>query len=210
MNSLHAGCGNSSRWGSGESRRSGSTLVTASLETPRLRLRRLVPADEPDLIALDTDPDVMRYVGSPAGVKSPSETAERARRRVHERGAADGAGLGFWRVEGRDDAAFYGLGALIRMPEGDDVEVAYRLARAAWGRGVATEAAGALVGYAFDTLRLRRVVAVTYPDNVASQRVLDKLGFERRGVADYNGVQTTFHVLTESVWRSRSDYTSTR
>jgi RimJ/RimL family protein N-acetyltransferase len=44
--------------------------VSASLETPRLRLRRLVPADEADLIALDSDPDVMRHVGSPAGVKS--------------------------------------------------------------------------------------------------------------------------------------------
>ncbi len=175
--------------------------MSASFETLRLRLRRLIPADEPDLIALDSDPEVMRHVGSPAGVKSPEETVDRVKRRVLDSGRGDHAGLGFWRVEGRADGAFHGLGALIRMPDGDDVEVAYRLARSAWGRGIATEAAGALVGHALGTLALPRVVAVTYPDNVASQRVLDKLGFERRGLTEYKGVQTTFHVLTREAWR---------
>src|SRR3989442_4080468 len=74
--------------------------VSASLETPRLRLRRLVPADEADLIALDSDPDVMRNVGSPAGVKSPEETAERVKRRVLDSGRGDHGGLGFSRGAG--------------------------------------------------------------------------------------------------------------
>jgi ribosomal-protein-alanine N-acetyltransferase len=184
--------------------------MTVSMETPRLRLRRVVPEDEPDLIALDSDPEVMRHVGSPAGVKSAEETAERVRRRILEGGGADDGGLGFWRIEGRADEVFYGLGGLIRMPAGDDVEIAYRLRRAAWGRGIASEAAAALVGHALDTLGLPRVVAVTYPDNVASQRVLDKLRFERRGLVEYKGVQTTYHVLMQAVWRARPDYTPTR
>jgi RimJ/RimL family protein N-acetyltransferase len=86
------------------------------------------------------------------------------------------------------------------MPDGDDVEVAYRLVRAAWGRGLATEAAGTLVAHALRTLALPRVVAVTYPDNRASQRVLDKLGFERRGLTEYKGVRATFHVLTREAF----------
>jgi RimJ/RimL family protein N-acetyltransferase len=174
--------------------------VSASLETPRLRLRRLVAGDENDLIALDSDPEVMRHVGSPAGVKSPEETKERVKRRVGDSAREDPTGLGFWRIEGRTDGVFHGLGALIRMPDGDDVEVAYRLARSAWGRGLATEAAGALVSHALVTLGLPRVVAVTYPENIASQRVLDKLGFERRGLAHYKGVETTFHVLAREAW----------
>jgi RimJ/RimL family protein N-acetyltransferase len=108
--------------------------------------------------------------------------------------------LGFWRIEGRADQVFHGLGALLRMPDGDDVEVAYRLVRAAWGRGLATEAAGTLVAHALRTLALPRVVAVTYPDNRASQRVLDKLGFERRGLTEYKGVRATFHVLTREAF----------
>jgi RimJ/RimL family protein N-acetyltransferase len=84
-----------------------------------------------------------------------------------------------------------------------DVEVAYRLTRGAWGRGIATEAARALVAHALGPLGLSRVVAVTYPENRASQRVLDKLGFERRGLREYKGVRATYHVLTAAAWASR-------
>lgn len=177
--------------------------MTPVLETPRLRLRRLIAADFADLVALDRDPEVMRYVGSPAGVRSAAETAERARARIQEaeRGAQEP--LGLWRVEDSADHVFHGLAALLRMPAGDDVELAYRLARAAWGRGIATEAAGALAAHALRTLGLPRLVAVTYPENRASQRVLDKLGFARHGLVEYKGVQTTFHVLTPEAWRAR-------
>ncbi len=161
------------------------------IETARLRLRRLRASDEADLIALDGDPDVMRYVGSPAGVKSADETIERVRQRIQ----ADHGPLGFWRVESRADGTFYGLGALIRMPIGDDIELAYRLVRHAWGRGIASEAGAALVDYAFATVGLSRLVAVTYPDNRASQRVLDKLGFTRHGELDYKGQRTAYYVL---------------
>lgn len=174
--------------------------MSPALETPRLRLRRLVAADLANLVTLDSDPEVMRYVGSPAGVKTAAETAERARRRIAEGERGLHEPLGFWRIEGRGDHAFYGLGALLRMPEGDDVEVAYRLARTAWGRGLATEAAGALVTHALRTLALPRLVAVTYPGNRASQRVLDKLGFERRGLTEYKDVRATYHVLTREAW----------
>jgi RimJ/RimL family protein N-acetyltransferase len=175
-----------------------------TLETPRLRLRPLASSDETDLVALDSDPEVMRYVGSPAGVKSPAETRERARLRIHETQRGDYEPLGFWRIEGRRDGAFHGVGALIQMSTGGDVEVAYRLARGAWGQGIATEAAGALVAHALGPLGLPRVVAVTYPANQASQRVLDKLGFERRGIREYKGVQATYHVLTASAWAGRA------
>ena len=56
-----------------------------TLETPRLRLRPLAVADLPDLIRLDSDPEVMRYVGSPAGVRPSAEIEERARTRIRIR-----------------------------------------------------------------------------------------------------------------------------
>jgi RimJ/RimL family protein N-acetyltransferase len=180
--------------------------MAITLETRRLLLRPLGRGDLADLVALDRDPEVMRYVGSPAGVKSPAETEQRARTRIEESERGDHAPLGFWRVEGQGDGIFHGVAALLRMPEGGDVpaggdvEIAYRLARSAWGRGIATEAAGALVAHGLRTLGLPRLVAVTYPENRASQRVLDKLGFERRGLTEYKGVQTTFHVLTRDAW----------
>jgi RimJ/RimL family protein N-acetyltransferase len=87
------------------------------------------------------------------------------------------------------------------MPTGDDVELAYRLARSSWGQGLATEAARALVEYAFTVVELPRVVAVTYPDNRASQRVLEKLGFVPGGFIDYKGVQAAHYVITREAWR---------
>lgn len=165
------------------------------LETPRLHLRPLAATDLADLVRLDLDPEVMRYVGSPAGVRTPPETEARARARIRESVEGTLDPLGLWRIEAREDRAFCGIGALLAMPEGSDVEVAYRLARTAWGRGLATEAAGALVAHGLHTLGLARLVAVTYPDNLASQRVLDKLGFARRGLTEYKGVRATFHVL---------------
>jgi RimJ/RimL family protein N-acetyltransferase len=164
------------------------------IETTRLRLRRLRPSDEQDLVALDSDPDVMRYVGSPAGVKSPVETVERVRQRI----GADHGSIGFWRVESRTDGRFYGLAALIRMPDGDDIELAYRLARRAWGQGIAAEAGAALADYALGTLALPRLVAVTYPENRASQRVLEKIGFAREGTITYRDALVVHYVRRRS------------
>ena len=162
------------------------------IESPRLRLRRLRPSDERDLIALDSDPDVMRYVGSPAGPRSADEIAKRLRLWIAEHHDP----LGFWVAESRLDGGFLGLCALIPMPTGGDVELAYRLARSSWGQGFATEVARALVEYAFAVVGLPQVVAVTYPDNRASQRVLEKVGFGSRGSIDYKGVLVTHYVIT--------------
>jgi len=174
-------------------------MAGAMLETARLRLRRLRPSDEAALVALDSDPEVMRYVGSPAGVRAPAETLDRARQRI----AADHGPLGWWAIEGRDGGRFHGLGLLLAMPEGPDVEVGYRLCRASWGLGIATEAAGALVAHAFSATGLERLVAVTYPDNRASQRVLGKLGFAHDGALEYRGVRVEHFALDASAWRSR-------
>jgi len=178
--------------------------MAPTLETARLRLLPLVAADLPDLIRLDSDPEVMRYVGSPPGVKTPEETEARARTRIREAEEALHEPLGFWRVEGRADRVFHGVGALIRMPTGEDVELAYRLVRSAWGQGIATEAAAALAAHALRGLGLSRLVAVTYPDNLASQRVLDKLGFERHGLTEYKGVRVSYHVLAHERWALRA------
>jgi RimJ/RimL family protein N-acetyltransferase len=78
--------------------------------------------------------------------------------------------------------------------QGPEIELGYRFAAHAWGIGLATEAARALIPYAFQTLALTEIIAVTDPDNHASQRVLAKLGFQNRGNTDryYNQTTTRF------------------
>jgi [ribosomal protein S5]-alanine N-acetyltransferase len=166
-------------------------------ETARLRLRRLRAADEPALVALDSDQEVMRYIGSRGG--TPEQILERVRHRIE----SDHGALGWWLIETRADGVFHGLGGLLPMSEGNDVELAYRLARASWGRGIATEAANALVEQAFARAGLTRLVAVTFPENVASQRVLQKLGFEYDGMVDYKQFRVCHFVITAEQWRAR-------
>jgi [ribosomal protein S5]-alanine N-acetyltransferase len=166
-------------------------------ETARLRLRRLRPTDEPLLVALDCDVEVMRYIGSRGG--TPEQIVDRVRKRIE----ADHGALGWWLIETRGDGAFQGVAALLPMPEGDDVELAYRLARASWGRGVATEAAAALVEQAFTRAGLPRLVAVTFPENVASQHVLEKPGFRYDGMTDYKEFRVAHFTITAEMWRAR-------
>ena len=63
----------------------------------------------------------------------------------------------------------------------EKIELAYRFRRSAWGRGIATEASVVCLQFGFETLRLSEIIALAYPENAPSQRVLSKLGFEAAG-----------------------------
>jgi RimJ/RimL family protein N-acetyltransferase len=146
------------------------------LETEHLVLRRFTPDDVDRLVALDADPAVMRYITG--GAPTPREEVERdwlpAFLAAYER--ADG--YGFWAAEERSSRAFVGWFHL-RPAEGappGEPELGYRLLRSAWGRGLASEGATALVEHAFVRLGARRVVAESMAVHTASRRVMEKAG----------------------------------
>jgi ribosomal-protein-alanine N-acetyltransferase len=140
------------------------------LTTERLHLRPFTEADRIAIHAVYADPEVMRYVGHGAH-RTMAETiaALKVYREVLER-----RGFSFLAVTEREGGALVGDAGL--YPLGDDVELGYTLARAAWGRGYATELGRALLAHAFEVLDAPRVVAQVEPDNAASRRVLEKLG----------------------------------
>lgn len=156
------------------------------LETERLVLRELVDSDADHLLALDGDPEVMRYIGPFA---LPDRDAYRQRIRAYQETYARGPGHGLWAAVDRDTAAF--LGWFHLRPALDyrfaaeagyaagDLDVGYRFRREAWGRGLATEGAQALVKKAFADLAAPRVVACALATNRASLRVLEKAGLRR-------------------------------
>jgi ribosomal-protein-alanine N-acetyltransferase len=149
------------------------------LETQRLRLRPFTAADHDAIHAVYADPQVMRWVGHGAH-RTLAET-ERALRGYADSLAA--RGYGFVAVVERSSGAVVGDAGLHPLAgRGPDVELGYTLARAVWGRGYATETAGALVEHAFGALGFPRVMAQVEPDNLASRRVLEKLGMTERGV----------------------------
>jgi ribosomal-protein-alanine N-acetyltransferase len=143
------------------------------LETKRLVGERLREEHFAYHRAMDTDPDVMATLG---GVRSENESRETLRSGL-EHWARNG--FGPWVFHVRETGETVGGAPLRRVViEGrDEVELGYRVAAAWWGRGIATEMASALVGVARERLGLAEIVAFTLPYNVASRRVMEKVGF---------------------------------
>ncbi len=151
--------------------RTGRTI----LETPRLVLRELVPQDEDALAAMYADPEVMRWIGR-GGVRTRDDARESIRRQLDGYRAR---GYGEWATTLRGSDEPIGLCGLIRWPDVDgveEIEVAYLLARHAWGEGYATEAASAIRDWGLRELARDRLVSLVYHDNVASINVARKIG----------------------------------
>ncbi|WP_448317283.1 GNAT family N-acetyltransferase [Streptomyces sp. CO7] len=156
----------------------GTSLPVPALRTARLRLRAFEETDADDLYTLHSDAHVLRYWDSP-----PWTDRARADRflEVCRQMEREGTGTRL-AVERASDGAFIGWCTLAGWnPEYRSASLGYCYGEAAWGNGYATEAAGALLRWAFDTLDLHRVQAETDTRNVASARVLEKLGFVREG-----------------------------
>jgi ribosomal-protein-alanine N-acetyltransferase len=140
------------------------------LTTERLRARRIRDGDLPYIILVDTDPEIQKTVYRTLSTRAESE-ARLQRWLIEEREAQ----LGFWifSLNGED----IGHGGLFRSSRVQgEVELGYALRPAFWGKGFATEMAHALIDVA-RKLALPRLIAMTYPGNLTSQRVLDKCDF---------------------------------
>ena len=167
-------------------------MTALELTTARLRLRPFTAADHDAIHAVYADPEVMRYVGHGAH-RTLAETAGALR--VYGDVLAH-RGYSFLAVTERRTGALLGDGGLHPLAGvGPDVELGYTLARAAWGRGYATELGRALVEHAFTVLRVPRVVAQVEPANAASRRVLAKLGMSARGMRTAYGRPHVLYVL---------------
>lgn len=150
------------------------------LTTERLKLRRFEPGDVERLVELDSDPAVLRWIngGLPTS-RSEIETRLLPLFRAYDENLPL---LGFWAAEAGAGSPlptgdFLGWFAFRATDEGPHhVSLGFRLVRAVWGRGYATEGAGFLIDSGFAHAGVQRVSATTYEDNLASRRVLEKLG----------------------------------
>jgi RimJ/RimL family protein N-acetyltransferase len=147
------------------------------LTTERLHLRRFTVDDFEHLCALYAEPSVARFVG---GLKNRAEVGLILQSRVLEY-YAERPGLGIWLTEERSTGAAVGLHLLNNIQGETFIQIGYMLLPAYWGCGYATEMAQALLRYGFETLELPQIVAITNLDNLPSQRVLARIGLERRG-----------------------------
>ncbi|MFE2326154.1 GNAT family N-acetyltransferase [Streptomyces sp. NPDC059385] len=182
------------------------------LKTDRLELRAFGIDDADRLIALDGDPEVMRFITGGRPTSPETIHARTLPRLLHVYGCWDAQG--YWAAHEAATGAFLGWFELRPLDEDSPavVELGYRLSRAAWGRGYATEGARALIDKAFAELGVERVTANTMAVNTGSRRVMEKCGlsFVRHFTGDWpEAIEGSEHgeveyELTRAVWeRSR-------
>lgn len=162
------------------------------IETARLIMCPFILDDETAYYqAVLSDPDVMRYL--PSGVPLPPERTLPILQRFMDYWTLHGFGL--WAVVHKADAKLIGHCGLQFIPDTTDVEVAYALAKAYWGIGLAPEAAQAALRYGFEQLKLDQIVAVAMPENAASQRVMVKIGMKYQKIAHVYGTELPYYTI---------------
>ena len=174
-----------------------------TLHTERLTLRRWRDEDREPFAALNADSVVMEHFVAPMSRAESDALVDRIEAEFEE------VGYGLWAVDVDGAAPFIGYVGLHRVPFDaaftPAVEVGWRLARAHWGRGYASEGARAALVHAFDVAGLREVVSFTSPDNARSWRLMERIGMtrDRRDDFDHPGVPEGHRLRRQVLYRIR-------
>lgn len=147
------------------------------LETKRLILKTTELSDFDNLVALRSEPDVMKYIGD-GTVHSKEQVQKFLEMAIPYQKKH---GIGFCSVVEKKSGIFIGQAGLFHLgyyDEQPDIEIAYRLHKKYWGNGYATELAKALIQWGFRHLSIDKLIAVAHPENIASQKVLTKAGLD--------------------------------
>lgn len=154
------------------------------IETDRLILRRWRAEDLDPFAAMSADPEIMRWLG---GVMTRDEAFSYIRRSEQ---SFDEAGMGRFAIEAKADGAFLGACGLMPgrrgLPLGAFIDIGWRLNRAAWGHGYATEAARAVARDGFERLGFEELTAITMAINTRSRAVMSRSGFVHDPARDFD------------------------
>ncbi|TDD44231.1 GNAT family N-acetyltransferase [Saccharopolyspora elongata] len=150
--------------------------MTNFLETDRLILRAFTAADADHLLALDNDPEVMRFINGGRPTSREAIETRTLPRLLHDYPCWETRG--YWATQEKTTSTFLGWFEFRPLEEHTPVvvELGYRLNQAAWGRGYATEGSRALIHKGFTDLEVERVTANTMAVNSRSRRVMEKSG----------------------------------
>lgn len=163
------------------------------LETQRLIIKPSTPEDFDDLYAIQSDPDVMQYIGQ--GARSFDEVQESLKNIIahHQK-----HGFSFCSVFEKESNQLIGQAGLQYLAYDDhqpDIEIGYRLNKQYWGKGYATELTKALIAWGFDNLTVNKLVAVINPENEKSRKVLEKAGmFYVGGIKYFDQIVPKFEI----------------
>jgi RimJ/RimL family protein N-acetyltransferase len=179
------------------------------LQTERLTLRRFTEQDVDHLLDLNSDPEVMRYIngGKPTSREEIQDRIIPFHLGVYEQSDR----FGTWAAEARPTGEFLGW-FHFRPGPGEGIDLGYRLRRAAWNKGYATEGSRALIRKGFTELGVQRVFAHTMTVNTASRRVMEKSGlvfvrtipYQWHDVIEGSEHGEVEYALTKAEWEART------
>lgn len=173
-------------------------------------LREIIPDDAEGMYELDSDPQVHRYLGNKTidSRDKAMDVIRMVRKQYHENG------IGRWAMVEKRTGAFIGWTGLKLVKETTNNHInyhdlGYRLIRKYWGQGFASEGANASLAYGFSELKLNEIFAAAHTENLASNRILQKLGFRQSGSFLYDTSTHHWYSLGKEVWeqtRSQSSH----
>lgn len=165
------------------------------LKTERLVLRAFRDEDIEEYAAIMADPEVTKYL---RGVTLSRDDSWREMAMFLGHWAL--RGYGFWAIERKEDGVLLGRAGLWN-PEGwPGLEVGWTLGRTHWGNGYATEAARAALDYAFITQPVERMISVIHVDNIASQKVAERIGETRGEQREVRGAPCYIYQIPRTRW----------
>ncbi|HAX48560.1 MAG TPA: GNAT family N-acetyltransferase [Ignavibacteria bacterium] len=161
------------------------------LETERLTLRNQQPEDADVIAKMFGDAEVMRFIAD--GKTLPRSAAEQSISNWNDYERTHG--FTSWAVVRREDGALIGKCGFNYLPDKSDIELSYMLDEPYWGNGYATEIAKATLEYGMNKLGLKRVVAIVYPQNSPSIRVIEKSGMKYEKEYEYMGIKMLMYAV---------------
>ncbi|MEG3907287.1 GNAT family N-acetyltransferase [Microcoleus sp. w2-18bC1] len=167
------------------------------IETARLYLRQFRPEDLDDLYRIYSDPETMKYL---TGVRT-REATEIAIHTMLKRWEQNNFGM--WALVHKIDCKMIGRCGLAFLDQTPEVELGYALDKVYWNQGLATEASFASLNYGFKILKLERIVAIARPENIASQRVIQKVGMKYEKNAHYYETDVVYYYVSRESYQSK-------
>jgi RimJ/RimL family protein N-acetyltransferase len=174
----------------------------AILETSRLRLVPITDAHLDGLHAMNSDPEVMRYLGGqPETREDTLAMIGRVKARLAE------WGFSWFSLFDKASGELIGAAGVqyLGVDPANPHEIGWRLRKDRWGQGLASEAAQRLATFAFDDLGAPLLCSVCHPENKASARVMERLGLRYTGTATWYGMTTSRYDITRAEWLDRAE-----
>ena len=175
-------------------------FVAREIETPRLQLRQFKPDDAKDLHRIYSHPDSLKYMSN-----------EKPLLWEQTRSVIDAFtehwkkhNFGVWAIVYKKNQKLIGHCGLKFLANTTEIQIGYLLFKSYWGRGLGTEAASAVLKYGFDIAHLEKIVAIAKPENIASRRVMEKIGMKYEKEAYFYDNDVVYYSLGREAYQLES------